>query len=45
VSVLNRGFVIMRDDRGRPVIRRASVKPGKLLAAEFSDGVAPMRAE
>jgi exodeoxyribonuclease VII large subunit len=44
-SVLNRGFVLMRDEAGRPVTRRAGVKPGQALAAEFADGTAPVRAE
>lgn len=44
-SVLNRGFVIMRDNAGRPVTRRAAVKAGQRLAAEFADGGVPMRAE
>jgi exodeoxyribonuclease VII large subunit len=44
-SVLNRGFAIVRDDRGRPVIRRAAIKPGQRLEAEFADGKAPLRAE
>ena len=45
VSVLNRGFAIMRDEAGRPVTRRAAVKSGQRLAAEFTDGTAPVRAE
>jgi exodeoxyribonuclease VII large subunit len=44
-SVLNRGFVIMRDAAGQPVTRRAAVKSGQALAAEFADGTAPVRAE
>ena len=44
-SVLNRGFVIMRDEAGRPVMRRAEVRPGQRLAAEFADGKAPVRAD
>jgi len=44
-SVLNRGFVILRDPAGRPVMRRADVRAGQALAAEFSDGTAPLRAE
>ena len=44
-SVLNRGFVIVRDEKGNPVMRRAAVKSGQRLAAEFSDGEAQMRAE
>jgi exodeoxyribonuclease VII large subunit len=44
-SVLNRGFVIMRDAAGQPVMRRVAVKSGQVLAAEFADGTAPVRAE
>ena len=44
-SVLNRGFVLMRDVAGRPVTRRAAVQPGQPLVAEFADGPARVRAE
>jgi exodeoxyribonuclease VII large subunit len=44
-SVLNRGFAIMRDEAGRPVMRRAEIKAGQVLAAEFADGSASVRAE
>jgi exodeoxyribonuclease VII large subunit len=44
-SVLNRGFVIMRDEAGKPVGRRAEVGVGQALQVEFSDGVAKVRAE
>lgn len=44
-SVLNRGFAIVRDENGRPVTRRATVKAGQRLANEFSDGVVKVRAE
>jgi exodeoxyribonuclease VII large subunit len=44
-SVLNRGFAIVRDEAGRPVTRRAKVRSGQRLAAEFADGAAPVRAE
>jgi exodeoxyribonuclease VII large subunit len=44
-SVLNRGFVVLRDERGNPVMRRAGVTPGQRLEAEFADGSAPLRAE
>jgi exodeoxyribonuclease VII large subunit len=44
-SVLNRGFAIMRDDKGKPVTRRAGIAPGQRLEAEFADGRAPMTAE
>jgi exodeoxyribonuclease VII large subunit len=44
-SVLNRGFVILRDDKGIPLTRRTGVAPGKALEAEFSDGKLPLRSE
>lgn len=44
-SVLNRGFAIVRDEKGRPVIRRAGIVPGQRLEAEFADGRTPLRAE
>jgi exodeoxyribonuclease VII large subunit len=44
-SVLNRGFVIMRDESGRPVQRRAAIAPGQPLAAEFADGTVRVRGE
>jgi len=44
-SVLNRGFAIVRDEKGKPIIRRAAIKPGQRLSAEFSDGSAPLKAE
>jgi exodeoxyribonuclease VII large subunit len=44
-SVLNRGFAIVRDEKGKPVTRRAGIRAGQRLEAEFADGKAPMRAE
>lgn len=44
-SVLNRGFVILHDERGVPVTRRAAVRTGQRLGAEFADGTAPVRVE
>ncbi len=44
-SVLHRGFAIVRDESGRPITRRAVVRPGARLTAEFADGTAPLRAE
>lgn len=44
-SVLNRGFVILRDPAGRPVTRRAGVASGAPLEAEFADGRLRLRAE
>jgi exodeoxyribonuclease VII large subunit len=45
LSVLNRGFVIMRDDAGRPVARKKDVVSGQTLTAQFGDGELPVRAE
>lgn len=45
VSALNRGFAIVRDEGGQPITRRAKIKAGQKLAAEFADGVAPLRAD
>ena len=44
-SVLNRGFVILRDEEGVPVTRRAAVHPAQVLAAQFADGSVPLRVE
>ena len=44
-SVLNRGFVIVRDSAGQPVPRRAGVMPGAALRVQFADGEQPVRAE
>jgi exodeoxyribonuclease VII large subunit len=44
-SVLNRGFAILRDGAGRPVLRRAGIESGQKLEAEFADGRVPLRAE
>jgi len=44
-SVLNRGFVIMRDESGLPVQTRAGVRKGQRLAAEFADGTVQVNAE
>jgi exodeoxyribonuclease VII large subunit len=44
-SVLNRGFAIVRDGEGRPVMRRAGVRSGERLEAEFADGRLPIRSE
>jgi exodeoxyribonuclease VII large subunit len=43
-SVLNRGFVIMRDEDGRPVQKKAAVQKGQRLEAEFADGTVPVTA-
>lgn len=44
-SVLQRGFVIMRDAQGLPVPRRDGMAPGQRLQAEFKDGTLPVRVE
>ena len=44
-SVLNRGFVIMRDAEGLPVQKKAAVRKGQRLEAEFADGMVPVTAE
>ena len=44
-SVLNRGFAIVRDERGKPVARRAAIKAGQRLSTEFKDGSVKVRAE
>jgi exodeoxyribonuclease VII large subunit len=44
-SVLNRGFAIVRDDKGKPITRKAGIVPGQRLEAEFADGRTPLRAE
>ncbi len=43
-SVLNRGFAIVRDEKGRPVTRRAGIKAGQRLEAEFADGRTQIKA-
>ncbi len=43
-SVLNRGFVIMRDEAGKPVQKKAAVRKGQRLGAEFADGTVPVTA-
>ncbi len=44
-SVLNRGFVIVRDEQGNPVARRKDLAAGQPLALQFADGTVPARAE
>jgi exodeoxyribonuclease VII large subunit len=44
-SVLNRGFVIMRDEAGKPVQKKAAVQGGQRLQAEFADGTVSVKAE
>jgi exonuclease VII large subunit len=42
-SVLNRGFVIVRDPQGHPVPRRAGLRAGQRVRAQFADGDQPMQ--
>ena len=44
-SVLHRGFAIVRYEQGRPVARRAAIRPGQRLTDEFADGSVRVRAE
>lgn len=44
-SVLHRGFVIVRDEQGRPVGKKSAVRPGQRLQNEFGDGIVPVRVE
>ncbi|MEO7700044.1 MAG: exodeoxyribonuclease VII large subunit [Opitutus sp.] len=44
-SVLNRGFVILRDAEGKPVPKRAGLESGERVIAEFGDGSLPLRVE
>jgi exodeoxyribonuclease VII large subunit len=44
-SVLKRGFVILRDEQGKPVTRRANVRAGQRLKAQFGDGETGLRAD
>jgi exodeoxyribonuclease VII large subunit len=44
-SVLRRGFVILRDAGGKPVVSRKAVRPGQRLSGQFHDGDAPLVAE
>lgn len=41
-SVLNRGFVILRDGAGQPVLRRRALAAGARVSAEFADGRASL---
>lgn len=44
-SVLRRGYVILRDEEGKPVVSSGSVIPGKRFKGQFHDGEVPLRAE
>jgi exodeoxyribonuclease VII large subunit len=44
-SVLKRGFAIVRDTHGRPVVRRTALSSAQPILLQFSDGSAPARVE
>jgi exodeoxyribonuclease VII large subunit len=44
-SVLRRGFAIVRNEAGRPVVSCRQIASGDRLTAQFHDGVAPLKAE
>jgi exodeoxyribonuclease VII large subunit len=44
-SVLNRGFAIVEDLKGRPLTRAAAIKPGQRLRTVFSDGTKDVTAD
>jgi exodeoxyribonuclease VII large subunit len=44
-SVLNRGFAIVRDAKGKPITRRAGIASCQKVEAEFADGKVPLRSE
>ncbi len=44
-SVLNRGFVIVRDQAGTPIMRKTGVKQDQPVTAEFADGSVKLRRE
>ncbi len=44
-SVLKRGFVVVRDEAGRPVSRAKGLKTGQSLVNEFADGQVRVRTE
>ena len=44
-SVLNRGFIIIKDEQGRPVPRAEGVRRGHRFTAEFADGARGMTAD
>jgi len=44
-KILARGFALVRDSRGRPVLAAASVAPGAGLSIQFADGVVSATAD
>lgn len=45
ISILNRGFAIVRDDFGRPLTSKKSIQPGDSVTAEFKDGLVRLKGE
>jgi exodeoxyribonuclease VII large subunit len=45
VSVLHRGFAIIRTDKGRTITRCAELEYDQRLKAEFADGIIPLRVQ
>ncbi|MGL4496185.1 MAG: exodeoxyribonuclease VII large subunit, partial [Beijerinckiaceae bacterium] len=43
-SVLDRGYAVVRDSAGRPVMRAAAIGPGAVLSIEFADAAVPAMA-
>jgi exodeoxyribonuclease VII large subunit len=43
--VLARGFALVRDGAGLPVLAAASVRPGAALVIQFADGDVPVTAD
>ncbi|MFT3782910.1 MAG: exodeoxyribonuclease VII large subunit [Nibricoccus sp.] len=41
-TVLKRGFVVLKNEKGEPVTRRLQLKPDQRLRAQFADGEAPL---
>ncbi len=44
-KILARGFALVRDKAGNPVLAAAAVQPGAALTIQFSDGAVPVTAE
>jgi exodeoxyribonuclease VII large subunit len=45
VSILNRGFAIVRDDMGRAVVSKKSIQSGDKVIVQFKDGKVPLIGE
>ncbi|MCZ6671569.1 MAG: exodeoxyribonuclease VII large subunit [Verrucomicrobia bacterium] len=37
-SILNRGFALVRDDVGRPIVSKKAIQPGDKVTVQFKDG-------